>query len=271
MMTKKNSPPSCDIHPTAIVSTNAILGEGVKIGPYCVIGPQVTLGDRVVIHSHVVIDNVICDISEGVQIFPFVSINVPQDLKYNGEPSKVKIGAHTMLREYVTVQPGTAADKMETVIGHHCLLMASAHVAHDCILGNYVQMANNATLAGHVTVGDYAIIGGLAAVHQFVNIGPYAIVGGMSGVTHDVIPYGNVKGDRAFLNGLNIIGLKRRGFTREQMEILRRVYDQLFTKEGTLADRVSQLQNAYGGDPEIRLLLDFVARETTRPLMMPAS
>ena len=260
-----------EIHATAIVHPQAHLGVDVKIGPYCIIGPNVTLGDGVYLHSHVVIDNVICEIGEKTELFPFVSINKTQDLKYQGEPSQVIIGKQCVIREYATIQPGTAGDKMKTVIGDNCLLMACTHVAHDCVLGNFVQMANHATLAGHVSIGDYAIIGGLAAVHQFVTIGPYAIVGGMSGVEADVIPYGNVKGDRAYLNGLNLIGLKRRGFTREQVDTLRSVYDALFQEGGpsTFSERLTDLQQKHQGDEVVSFLLDFAASQDRRALMRP--
>ena len=260
-----------DIHPTAIVSPKAIIGKGVKIGPYCIVGDNTTLADNVHLHSHVVIDHVICEIGEGTELFPFVSINKPQDLKFQGEASKVIIGKKTIIREYATLQPGTAGDRMKTVVGDHCLLMACTHVAHDCMLGNYVQMANHATLAGHVTVGDYAIIGGLAAVHQFVTIGPYAIIGGMSGVTADVIPYGNVRGERACLNGLNLIGLKRRGFSREQIAMLQDAYKMMFEGENTLVERIKQVKEKYGQEEIIKNLMIFVEREEMRALLSPTS
>ena len=259
-----------NIHPTAVVDPNATIGSGVRIGPYCIVGGDVTLGDNVYLHSHVVIEDVICDIGEGTEIYPFVSINKTQDLKYSGEPSQVIIGKNNTIREYATIQPGTAADKMKTVIGDNCLLMACTHVAHDCILGNNIQMANHATLAGHVTIGDFAIIGGLAAVHQFVTIGDHAIVGGMSGVEHDVIPFGNVKGDRAFLSGLNIVGLKRRGFSKDQIKSLKQVYDRMFADDGVFADRIAQLNSETFADDCVNQVLDFVNRESQRSLLMPS-
>jgi acyl-[acyl-carrier-protein]--UDP-N-acetylglucosamine O-acyltransferase (EC 2.3.1.129) len=260
-----------NIHPTAIVSPKARIGEGVKIGPYCIVGDNVTLGDNVYLHAHVVIDHVICDIGAGTEVFPFVSINKPQDLKFQGEASQVIIGKNTIIREYATIQPGTAGDRMKTIVGDHCLLMACTHVAHDCILGNYVQMANHATLAGHVTVGDYAIIGGLAAVHQFVTIGPHAIIGGMSGVTADVIPYGNVRGERACLNGLNLVGLKRRGFSREQIALLQDAYKMMFEGKNTLAERIQHVKTHYGQEEIIKNLIAFVEREEMRALLSPTS
>jgi UDP-N-acetylglucosamine acyltransferase len=200
-----------EIHPTAIVAGGARLAEDVVIGPYCVVGDNVVLGAGVRLLSHVVVDGR-TSVGEGTRIFPFVSIGLePQDLKYRGEASTLVIGRHNTIREHVTINPGTAGGGMVTRIGDHCLLMVGAHVAHDCQLGDHVIMANNATLAGHVVVEDYALLGGLSAVHQFVRIGRHAMIGGMSGVERDVIPYGQVMGDRARLTGLNIIGMQRRG------------------------------------------------------------
>lgn len=257
-----------DIHPSSIIDPKAKLGHGIKIGPFCVVGPDVELGDGVELKSHVVIDTIV-SIGAGTQIFPFASINIPQDKKFKGERSAIKIGKNTIIREYVTIQPGTEGDKMCTMVGDECLLMASAHIAHDCEVGNHVIMANNATLAGHVTIGDYAIIGGLAAIHQFVTIGHHAIVGGMSGVESDVIPYGNVKGDRAYLNGLNIIGMKRRGFSREEIDQLREAYDKLFAQEGTLTERLKDLAQEYQDDSKVMSLIDFLARDNARSVLMP--
>ena len=188
-----------DIHTTAIIDSNANIGEGVVIGPYCVVEAGVTLQENVVLHSHVVVGG-LSDVGAETEIYPFASIGLPpQDLKYAGESSKLKIGRRNRIREHVTMNPGTADGGMITRVGDDCLFMVGAHVAHDCRMGDHVIMANNATLAGHVVVGDYAILGGLSAVHQFVRIGRHAIIGGMSGVENDVIPYGSVMGDRARL------------------------------------------------------------------------
>lgn len=256
------------IHPSSIVDSKAKLSEGVKIGPFCVVGPDVALEEGVELKSHVVIDTIV-HIGQGTQIFPFVSIHVPQDKKFSGERSYIKIGKNNIIREYVTIQPGTAADKMYTLIGDECLLMASVHIAHDCVVGNHVTMANNATLAGHVTIGDYAVIGGLAAIHQRVTIGPHAIIGGMSGVESDVIPYGNVKGDRAYLNGLNIVGMKRHGFSREDIDQLREAYDKIFSQEGTFIERLNDLAREYTGNSAVMSLIDFLARDDARSVLMP--
>ncbi len=194
------------IHATAIVEPGAKLADDVRIGPYCVIGAEVELAEQVELVSHVVIAGR-TRIGAGTKIYSFASLGgPPQDLKYKGEPSALIIGAKNVIREQVTMNPGTAGGGMVTRVGNNGLFMVGAHVAHDCKLGNNVIMANNATLGGHVEVGDHAILGGLCAVHQFVRIGPHAMIGGMSGVEHDVIPYGLVKGDRARLSGLNYGG-----------------------------------------------------------------
>lgn len=229
------------IHPTAIIQDGAKIGVGCHIGPYCVIGAKVVLGDRCTLHSHVVIEGN-TTIGDECEIFPFASLgHKPQDLKFKGEDSRLVIGKRNMIREYVTMQAGTAADRMETTIGDNCLFMASTHVAHDCILGNNVILANCATLAGHVIVGDFAFIGGLSAVQQRVRIGHNAMIGGMSGVENDVIPYGLVMGERASLAGLNFVGLERRGFEKSEVQILRSAYKSLFEGDGTLAQRIEQV------------------------------
>lgn len=256
------------IHATAVVHPKAQLGKNVQIGPYCIVGPYARLGDGVVLRSHVVIDTHAV-IGPRCEFFPFVSLNKPQDLKFHDEPSWVEIGSDTVLREYVTIQPGTEGDKMKTTVGSHCFLMAHTHVAHDCSVGNHVIMANHATLAGHVTVEDYVIIGGLAAVHQFVTIGKYAMIGGLSPVEHDVLPFSKVKCDPGYLNGLNIIGMKRNGFGREQIDLARRLYQQIFAQDGNLADRVESLVAEYQGDELAAILLDFIKRSEKRAMVFP--
>ena len=206
-----------NIHSTAVVGEGARVHESCVIGPYCVVGDDVELGANVELKSHVVVDGH-TTVGAGTTIYPFASIGTaPQDLKFAGEASKLVIGENNTIREHVTINPGTADGVMETVVGDNCLFMMASHVAHDCRVGNNVILANNATLAGHVQVGDFVILGGLAAVHQFIRIGDHAIIGGMSGVEADVIPYGRVKGERAFLAGLNLIGLERRGFDKAEI------------------------------------------------------
>jgi UDP-N-acetylglucosamine acyltransferase len=257
------------IHPTAIVDPKAQLGAGVIIGPYCTVGASVRLGDHVRLVSHVVIDGR-TTIGANTTVYPFASLGLPpQDLKYHGEPSTLDIGTHNQIREYVTMNPGTEGGGMVTRVGDQCLFMVGAHVAHDCLLGSHVILANSATLAGHVTVGDYAIVGGLSAVHQFVRIGAHAMIGGMSGVDNDVIPFGTVKGERAALAGLNIIGLERRGFDRDEIKALRSAYRLLFANEGTMAERLEEVANLYGQQELVASVVDFIRARSSRPLCQP--
>ncbi len=260
---------SVTVHPSAVVEDGAELGTGVVIGPFCCVGPHVRLGDNVTLHSHVVIAGR-TTIGSDCAIFPFASIGmVPQDLKFRDEPSQLIIGRGNRIREYVTINPGTAGGGMTTRIGDHCLFMINAHVAHDCLLGDHVILSNNATLAGHVTIGDFAILGGLSAVHQFVRIGAHAMIGGMSGVEHDVIPFGLVMGERARLSGLNLIGLERRGFSRDDIRTLRAAYRMLFAPEGTLMERLDEVANAYGGHRHVDDLLVFLREKTSRSITQP--
>lgn len=257
------------IHPTAIVDARAELGRGVEIGPYAVIGPHVRLMERVRVGSHVAIDGR-TTVGVNTAIFPFASIgNIPQDLKYKGEPSELVIGADNTIREHVTMNPGTTGGGMVTRVGNHCLFMVGSHVAHDCQVGDHVIMANNATLAGHVNVGEWAVLGGLSAVHQFVRIGRHAMIGGMTGVEHDIIPYGSVMGNRARLAGLNIIGLKRRGFTREQIHTLRTAYRLLFAQEGTMTERLSDAEEIYRDNEAVMEIVAFIRADSSRAICQP--
>ena len=257
------------IHPTAIVAPGAKLAEGVVIGPYCVVGENVTLGPRVTLRSHAVVDGR-TTIGEGTRIFPFASIGLePQDLKYRGETSGLVIGRNNTIREYVTMNPGTEGGGMVTRVGDNCLFMAGAHVAHDCLIGNHVILVNHATLGGHVIIEDYAILGGLSAVHQFVRIGRHAMIGGMSGVERDVIPYGQVMGERARLCGLNIIGMQRRGFSREEIQGLRNAYQHLFSSDGTFSDRVNDTAERFGGIRPVDAIIDFIRADSSRAICQP--
>ncbi len=257
------------VHATAVVEPGARLGDGVAIGPYCIVGGEVEIGDRTRLESHVVLGGRTRIGSDG-HIFPFASIGLrPQDLKYKGEPSELVIGSHNVIREHVTINPGTEGGGMVTRIGNHCLLMVGAHVAHDCTLGDHVIMANNATLGGHVVIEDYAILGGLAAVHQFVRIGCHAMVGGMSGVENDVIPYGSVMGDRAHLCGLNLIGLRRRGIGREDIHALRRAYRLLFAQEGTMAERLSDVSQLFPDHEAVMDVVEFIRANGARAVCQP--
>ena len=257
------------IHPTAIVAPGALLSQGVVIGPYCVVGEHVVLGAGVTLRSHAVVEGH-TTIGEGTRIFPFASIGLePQDLKYRGEKSALVIGRKNTIREYVTMNPGTEGGGLVTRIGDNCLFMVGVHVAHDCQIGNQVIMANNATLAGHVAVEDYAVLGGLCAVHQYVRIGKHAMIGGMSGVERDVIPYGQVMGDRARLCGLNIIGMQRRGFSREEIQELRNAYQVLFFSDGTLSDRVSETAERFSGVGPVDEIIDFIRADSSRAVCQP--
>jgi UDP-N-acetylglucosamine acyltransferase len=257
------------IHPTAIVDKGAELGADVAIGPYCVIGAKVKLGDGVQLMSHVAIDGR-TSLGTGTTVYPFASLgHRPQDLKFHGEDSELIIGANNQIREHVTMNPGTEGGGMVTRVGDNGLYMMASHVAHDCQVGNNVVLANNATLAGHVHVGDFVIIGGLSAVHQFVRIGPYAIIGGMSGVESDVIPFGLVKGERAHLAGLNMVGLERRGFSRDDVRALRSAYRMLFAPEGTLAERVEETFSHYKDQDQVARIVEFIRAGSNRPLCQP--
>jgi UDP-N-acetylglucosamine acyltransferase len=257
------------IHPTAIVAPGAALADDVIVGPYCMIGENVVLAAGVSVRSHAVVDGR-TRVGEGTRIFPFASIGLePQDLKYRGEASELVIGRNNRIREYVTMNPGTTGGGMVTRVGDNCLFMVGAHVAHDCQIGNDVIMANNATLGGHVLVADHAILGGLCAVHQYVRIGKHAMIGGMSGVERDVIPYGQVMGDRARLCGLNIIGMQRRGFSRDDIQGLRNAYHFLFSADGTLSDRVNETAERFSGIGPVDDIIDFIRADSSRAICQP--
>jgi len=258
-----------NIHATAVVDPNADLGANAEIGPFCVVGPQVKLGDGVVLHSHVVVTGQ-TTIGEACEIFPFASIgHIPQDQKYQGEKSSLEVESHTIIREHVTINPGTASGHMETKVGSGCFLMIGAHIAHDCEIGNNVTLVNGATLGGHVSIGEGAIVGGLSAVHQFVRIGAYAFIGGMSGITADVIPYGMAIGNRATLCGLNIVGLKRKGFPREQIHELRQAYRLLFASEGTLKERLEDVDGMFPTNPLVKQVIEFIKIQSDRSFCVP--
>ena len=258
------------IHPTAIIAPTVKLGPNVSVGPYCVLDGEVEISEGTQLLSHVVVGGQ-TTIGKNNRIFPFASLGlVPQDLKFKGEKSELIIGNNNTIREHVTMNPGTEGGGLITSVGDHCLFMVGAHVAHDCRIGNRVIMANNATLGGHVEVGDHAIIGGLAAVHQFVRIGPYAVVGGMSGVEHDVIPFGSVMGERANLAGLNLVGLKRYNFSRDNIHALRNAYKMLFEDDnGTLSERIEKVRVEYGDMPEVMQMLSFMDNKGSRSLCIP--
>ena len=259
-----------NIHPTAVIETGSQIGENVEIGPYCIVGSEVSLNDGVTLVSHVVVGGR-TTVGANTRIFPFASIGLqPQDLKYKGEPSELIIGCNNVIREQVTMNPGTEGGGMVTRIGNNCLFMVGSHVAHDCVIGDHVILVNNATLGGHVEIGDWAILGGLSAVHQFARIGRHAMVGGMSGVENDVIPYGSVIGNRARLSGLNVVGLKRRNFNRETIHALRNAYRLLFAPEGTMVERLNDVADTFKDNEPVMEIVNFIRADSTRAICQPS-
>ncbi len=258
-----------NIHPTAVVADGATVDATAEIGPYCVIGASVTIGPRVKLHSHVAVAGV-TSIGADTQVFPFASLgHPPQDLKYRGEPSRLEIGERNQIREHVTMNPGTEGGGMVTRVGNDCLFMMASHVAHDCVIGNNVILVNNATLAGHVVIGDFAIMGGLSAAHQFVRIGRHAMIGGMTGVETDIIPYATVTGNRAHLSGLNLVGLKRRGYDRDAIHGLRNAYRLLFAPEGTMAERLEEVGEQFKDQELVMEIVDFIRADSSRSICQP--
>jgi len=258
-----------DIHATAIIEKGAEIGESVFIGPYCCVGANVNISDGCRLTSHVVVSGN-TTIGANTHIYPFASIgHPPQDMKYKGEASRIEVGANNIIREHVTMNPGTKGGGMLTRIGNNCLFMVGAHVAHDAVVGNHIIFANNATIAGHVVVEDYAILGGLCAVHQFVRIGCHAMIGGMSGVEQDVIPYGSVLGNRARLAGLNVVGIRRRGFSRSEIADLRKAYRLLFAEEGSMAERLVDVSEMYKENEAVMDIVDFIRGDSSRSICQP--
>lgn len=257
------------IHPTAIVEDGAKLGDGVRVGPFSMVGANVVLGDGVELVSHAVVAGH-TSIGARTRIFPFASIgHQPQDLKFKGELTTLTIGSDCLIREGVTMNPGTEGGGSKTVIGDRCAFLANSHVGHDCVVGNNVIFSNNVMLAGHCNVGDFVIIGGGAAVIQFARVGAHAFVGGMSGLENDLIPYGMALGNRAYLSGLNIVGLQRRGFSRSDIHDLRRAYRALFAAEGTLMERVEDVANEFKDHPIVIEILQFIRAGGKRSICTP--
>jgi len=258
------------IHSLAVVDPAARLGMNVVIGPFCTVGPDAEIEDGARLISHVVIDGHTCIGADAV-LYPFVTVGMaPQDLKYRDEPTRTEIGARTLLREHVTIHRGTATGRGITRVGTDCLLMAVSHVAHDCQIGNGVIVANNVVMGGHVSIGDNAVIGGAAAIHQFVRIGRAAMIGGVSGVEADVIPFGTVLGNRARLASLNVIGLRRRSFSRDQIARLRAAFKLMFRGPGVFAQRVEQARASFGDDALVAEVLAFMDAPSKRGLMRAA-
>lgn len=259
-----------DIHPTAIISKGSIISKNCFIGPYCIVGENVKIGNNTKLYSNVTIDgNTI--IGEGCEFYPYSTIGTsPQDLKYAGEKSFLKIGNNNIFREYVTINPGTSGGGLITSVGNNCLMMVSSHIAHDCKIGNNVVLVNNASLAGHVVIEDYAILGAFSGVHQFCRIGKHSMTGAMSGIDSDVIPYGTVIGNRAYLSGLNIVGLKRRGFSKQIIQELRKAYGLLFfTQDGTISERIKEVSEDFSNNEPVMEVVSFLTKEKSRSICKP--
>ena len=257
------------IHHTAIVDPKASIGKHVQIGPYSVIGPSVEIGDNTIIQSHV---NISCNTKIGLnnKIYPFVSINDPQDLKYKGETTNLIIGNNNKIREHVTINPGTVSGGGKTIIGNNCLFMISSHIAHDCKVGNNVIIANNVPLGGHVVIEDNVVIGGNSAVQQFTRIGKMAMIGGMTGVLHDVIPYGLSTGNRNSLQGLNLIGLRRAKFENKDILGLSDAYKEIFATKNII-ENISTLNSSYQDNQLVKNVIEFITKDKKRSICTPFS
>ena len=258
------------IHKTAIVDNKAKVSNSANIGPYSVIGPNVEIGENVIIHSHVNISGN-TKIGNGNTIYPFASIgNDPQDLKYNGEETKLVIGNNNKIREYVTINPGTTGGGGLTNIGNNCLFMISSHIAHDCHVGNNVIIANNVPLGGHVIIEDNVVIGGNSAVQQFTRIGKLAMIGGMTGVLQDVIPYGLSIGNRNYLQGLNLIGLRRANLENKDILGLSEAYKEIFATKN-LTDNLDKLNGEFKKNPLVKDVVEFITKDKKRSICTPFS
>ncbi len=258
------------IHKTAIIDLNAKISKNVNIGPYTVIGPNVEIGEETEIQSHVnIVGNT--KIGKNNKIYPFASIgNDPQDLKYQGEETKLAIGDNNKIREYVTINPGTKGGGGLTKVGNNCLFMVSSHIAHDCIVGDNVILANNVPLGGHATIGDNAIIGGNSAVQQFTRVGKFAMIGGMCGVVRDIIPYGIAHGNRSILQGLNLIGLRRKNVPNKEIMTLSDAYKELFKNEN-LTENLNKLSNEIKTNELVSEVIRFIEEDKKRPICTPFS
>ena len=257
------------IHKTTIIDPKAKIASNVEIGPYCVIGPNVEIGENTIIQSHVNI-SISAKIGKGNMIYPFVSINDPQDLKYNGEHTNLIIGDNNKIREYVTINPGTIGGGGKTIIGDNCLFMISSHIAHDCQVGNNVIIANNVPLGGHAIIEDNVVIGGNSAVQQFTRIGKMAMIGGMTGVLHDVIPYGLSTGNRNALQGLNLIGLRRAKFDNKNILGLSEVYKEIFATKN-ITENISKLNGSFQENLLVKNVIEFITKDKKRSICTPFS
>ena len=258
------------IHKTALIDSKAKISDNVKIGPYSVIGPNVEIGEGTIVQSHV---NICGNTKIGInnKIYPFASIgNDPQDLKFKGEKTKLEIGDNNKIREYVTINPGTNGGGGLTKVGNNCLFMVSAHIAHDCLVGDNVILANNVPLGGHAHIGDNAIIGGNSAVQQFTRVGKSAMIGGMCGVVRDIIPYGIAHGNRSVLQGLNLIGLRRKNIPNKEIMTLSEAYKQIFKSEN-LTENLINLSKEFKDNELVADVIRFIERDKKRPICTPFS
>jgi UDP-N-acetylglucosamine acyltransferase len=260
------------IHPSVIVEPGAAIGEGVKIGPFCQIGPEAVIGNRVEVMAHVVIvgDTTIGD---DCRIFPHAVLGTePQNVAYKGEHTKLIIGTNNTIREGVTMHAGTGNARGETTVGDNCMFLAYSHVAHDCVIGDHVVFSNNVMIGGHTVIGDRVIVGGGAGIHQFCHIGHHAFIGGLAAVECDVIPYGMAIGNRAFMAGLNLVGMKRSGMARDDIHALRHAYQELFAEnDKTLRENAQLVLDRYPDNPSVQDVAGFVLTSTKRKFVTPLS
>ena len=256
------------IHSSSVIDKKAKISKNVKIGPFCFVGPKVVLDDNVELVSNVHIEGNTF-IGKGTKIFPFASIGTrPQDLKYKNEPNSLSIGQNNIIREYVTINPGTIGGGSKTLIGNNCLFMISSHVAHDCKIGNNVIIANNVPLGGHVTIEDSVVIGGNSAVQQFTRIGRLAMIGGMTGVLKDVIPFGLSIGNRNYLQGLNLIGLRRKKYDNKKIMDLDKAYKEIFSTKN-LHDNLNKINGEFKDNELVNEVIKFIEQDKKRPICSP--
>ncbi len=256
------------IHNSSVIDKKTNIGKNVKIGPFCYIGPNVELQENVELISNVHIEGN-TRIGKGTKIFPFASIGTqPQDLKFKGEKNSLEIGENNLIREYVTINPGTAGDRSKTTIGNNCLFMISSHIAHDCVIGNNVVIANNVPLGGHVIIEDSVVIGGNSAVQQFTRIGRLAMIGGMTGVLKDVIPFGLSFGNRNYLQGINLIGLRRKKYENKKILELDTAYKKIFSSK-KLHENLAKINGEFKENDLVKEVIDFIAKDKKRPICTP--
>ena len=256
------------IHKTSVIDKNSKIGKNVKIGPFCYVGPEVEICDEVELISNAHIEGN-TKIGKGTKIFPFASIGTqPQDLKFNNEKNSLSIGENNLIREYVTINPGTAGGGSKTIVGNNCLFMISSHIAHDCKIGNNVIIANNVPLGGHVTIEDSVVIGGNSAVQQFTRIGRLAMIGGMTGVLKDVIPFGLSIGNRNYLQGLNLIGLRRKKYENKKILELDTAYKKIFSSE-KLHQNLAKINGEFKENDLVKEVINFIEKDKKRPICTP--